>query len=374
MSVQKRTRDGKTSYRVRWLEDGRQRSRTFASKRDADLFDAEATRRRQLGSLHVLRASRTLDRFVRDSWAPERAHDLASATRSFYAGLYRTHLAPTFADTRIRDITAPKVAAWRAQRQREGAGVKALREAHSLLGGILGYACELGELEHNAARAVRPTRRPAREPVRAWSPREVEALRAHLDHRDAALVAVLAYAGLRPAEALALRWADVREGTLLVARACDLEAASMKTTKAGGHRAVRLLGPLAADLAEWRLRSGRPNATADVFPAADRQPWAKGDWKNWRVRRWRPALAAAGLPASRPYDLRHSFASLLLAEGRTVHYVAEQLGHGAEQTLRTYGHVIAEYADRVGIVAEDEIRLARGLAASDSGPRVARPL
>lgn len=35
------------------------------------------------------------------------------------------------------------------------------------------------------------------------------------------------------------------------------------------------------------------------------------------------------------------------------------LGHGAEQTLRTYGHVIAEYADRVNIEAEHEIRLAR---------------
>jgi len=88
------------------------------TKRDADLFDAEVTRRRQLGSLHVLRVSRTLDTFIRDSWAPERAQDLASATRVFYAGLHRTHLAPTFADTPIRDITAPRVAAWRAARQR----------------------------------------------------------------------------------------------------------------------------------------------------------------------------------------------------------------------------------------------------------------
>ncbi|MGH2918504.1 MAG: hypothetical protein ACRDLS_07905, partial [Solirubrobacteraceae bacterium] len=64
----------------------------------------------------------------------------------------------------------------------------------------------------------------------------------------------------------------------------------------------------------------------------------------------------------RPYDLRHTFASLLLAEGRAIHYVAEQLGHGAEQTLRTYGHVIADYRDRQDIDAEAEIRVARGLS------------
>jgi site-specific recombinase XerD len=42
---------------------------------------------------------------------------------------------------------------------------------------------------------------------------------------------------------------------------------------------------------------------------------------------------------------RHSFASLLLAEGRTVHYVAAQLGHSPALTLSTYGHLIAEYED-----------------------------
>jgi integrase len=37
--------------------------------------------------------------------------------------------------------------------------------------------------------------------------------------RDATFVALLAYAGLRPGEALALRWGDIRERTLLVQRA-----------------------------------------------------------------------------------------------------------------------------------------------------------
>lgn len=45
-------------------------------------------------------------------------------------------------------------------------------------------------------------------------------------------------------------------------------------------------------------------------------------------------------------------------------YVAEQLGHGAEQTLRTYGHVIAEYRGRPPIDAAAEIRLARGPGAA----------
>jgi integrase len=57
--------------------------------------------------------------------------------------------------------------------------------------------------------------------------------------------------------------------------------------------------------------------------------------------------------------LRHSFASLLLHEGRSVIYVARQLGHGARLTLSTYGHVIDELEDLPRIDAETAIAEAR---------------
>src|SRR5437763_16163137 len=76
----------------------------------------------------------------------------------------------------------------------------------------------------------------------------------------------------------------------------------------------------------------------------------------WRADRWAPACRGAGLdPAPRPYDLRHSFASLLLAEGRQPLYVARQLGHSLAVLLSTYAHLIDEYAEGDGIDAEAEI-------------------
>ena len=60
-----------------------------------------------------------------------------------------------------------------------------------------------------------------------------------------------------------------------------------------------------------------------------------------------------------PYALRHSCASLLLHEGRSVIYVARQLGHDAQLTLSTYGHVIDELDRAPRIAAEDAIRAAR---------------
>ena len=61
----------------------------------------------------------------------------------------------------------------------------------------------------------------------------------------------------------------------------------------------------------------------------------------------------------RPYDLRHSFVSLLLSEGASIVEVARQAGHAATLTLDTYGHVIEELAGADRVSAEAAIRAAR---------------
>ena len=60
-----------------------------------------------------------------------------------------------------------------------------------------------------------------------------------------------------------------------------------------------------------------------------------------------------------PYDLRHSFCSLLIAEGASVVEVAAQAGHSPTMTLNTYGHVMDELAGDKRKDAEAAIRDAR---------------
>ena len=106
---------------------------------------------------------------------------------------------------------------------------------------------------------------------------------------------------------------------------------------------------------------GRPPDKALIVAHEDGSPWDKSAWQMWRVDRWAPACRAAGLdPVPRPYDLRHGFASLLLAEGRQPIYVAQQLGHSLGVLLKTYAHLIEEYAELQNLDASQEIALARG--------------
>jgi integrase len=175
----------------------------------------------------------------------------------------------------------------------------------------------------------------------------IERLRSQLGARDATIVSALAYAGLRPGELRNLQRGHIAEHTIVV-----------NAAKTGHRRAVRLLSPLREDLDAW-IEVSAFDSNDYLFRGSDGGLWTANAFEKWRSRVFAPALARIGLYTGRPYDLRHSFASLLLHEGRSVIYVARQLGHGAELTMRTYGHVIDELDDRPQLPAEEAIHEAR---------------
>ncbi len=359
MSVEKIQRNsGEVVWRVRWRQHGRNRARTFSTRRDAADFDAEVRRQRRAGSLATLDAgAELLGEYVTGTWAATHAVTLAPKTRLHYASLYDHHLRPHLGSIALRDIDAEIVGRWQANRLAAGAGPVAVRQAMDLLGSILEQAYASGRIPENPVRRVKKAPGRRREEVTALPPSTVEAMRGTLGVRDATLLSVLAYAGLRPGEALGLRWGDVRERTILIQRSISL--GDVADTKTRQHRTVRLLAPLAADLRAWRMAAGRPANDQLVFPGKDGQPWTQAAYQSWRRRAFRRATVAAGLAHARPYDLRHSFASLLLHEGRSVIYVARQLGHDARLTLTRYGHVMDELEDTPGIAAEVAIADAR---------------
>jgi integrase len=137
------------------------------------------------------------------------------------------------------------------------------------------------------------------------------------------------------------------------------------------RRTVRLLGPLVQDLAEWRLACGRPSNDAPVFPAKGSEFWRDHHWRNSRVRVFQEAAAGAGFgtitetertrryEGVRPYDLRHSFVSLLIHEGVSIVEVARQAGHSLTTCSSTYAHVIDEFDPSERMTAEAAIRAAR---------------
>lgn len=112
------------------------------------------------------------------------------------------------------------------------------------------------------------------------------------------------------------------------------------------------------------MACGRPDDTVRIFPGRDGEPWPDHDWRNWRRRIFTPAAESVGLGSTRPYDLRHAFCSLLIAEGRSVVEIARQAGHSPAMTLDTYGHVIDELEGAERRAADAVVREAREAVAA----------
>jgi integrase len=73
-------------------------------------------------------------------------------------------------------------------------------------------------------------------------------------------------------------------------------------------------------------------------------------WRNFLRDSFKPLLKRAKLPNIRLYDLRHTCATLLLANGTDIKTVSEWLGHAnPDETLRTYAHVLPSMKMQAGI-------------------------
>jgi integrase len=82
------------------------------------------------------------------------------------------------------------------------------------------------------------------------------------------------------------------------------------------------------------------------------------------------AATAIGRPDATPYFLRHTYASLRLAEQRlSLQEIAEEMGHTVEVLARTYAHVISEYRGRGPIAPDALITRARRRETPQKRPR-----
>jgi integrase len=377
----------------------RRPKRTFDRKEDAITWKTMMDRQRQLGDAVDLGAGRvTLSEFVEVYWEQHAIPNLERSTRAAYKRSWSTHIKPRLGGYQLRELNPRVVNRFRVALLKAGKGDPTVRYALAVLQSILSLAVAEEHLRENPVAAIRkPSQAPARQHV-AVPTAAVEAIRTQLlarqragrvtaGVRDATLVALLAYAGLRPQEALGLHWEDVGAKTLTIQWKV-VAGELVPWTKTRKTRAVPLTASLAADLRAWRLACGRREGL--VFVRADGEPWSDEDYRNWRTRVWQPAAAHAGIGqlersvsyvtaatgqrrrrvrsryvGATPYDLRATWVSLMVYEGHNIAEVARYAGHSVETLVRHYLVIFEEYDPAHRVSAEEQIAAARQALEAD---------
>jgi integrase len=239
-----------------------------------------------------------------------------------------------------------------------------IRATLTPLSRLMSHAVRRGMAAANPVAKLERGERPsaARREMRILEKDEIDRLLRATPERYQPLIATAIFTGLRLGELLGLTWVDVDfERSVVRVRkqlAKDGSRVDPKTPQA--LRAVVLmpaLGRLLLREKEKAFAHGRASADGFVFASMTGGPMHV---RNVARRGLERAMKDAGLdeegkPRLRFHDLRHCFASLLIAQGADVVFVSRQLGHAnASITLTVYAHMFdsERHAERTSAMLE----------------------
>tara|TARA_R110002167_G_scaffold51814_6_gene149946 strand:+ start:6660 stop:7877 length:1218 start_codon:yes stop_codon:yes gene_type:complete len=157
------------------------------------------------------------------------------------------------------------------------------------------------------------------------------------------------YSGMRTGEVDGLRWEHVDfQNRLILVRETLVGGRTEYTKTNGSQREIQMLGPVFDALQDQYLRTGK--LSRYVFCNNKGEPL---DHCNVTKRIWYPLLRHLGLKKRRPYQTRHTAATLFLASGENPEWVARMLGHTTTEMLfRVYSRYIPNLTRQDGSAFE----------------------
>lgn len=333
-NIEKRiSKNGQVSYRARIeLKGYKKLSATFSSKTKAKLWKQQTeTAMREGRYFKTIEARKhtlgnLIDRYIRDV--------LPSKPKSFdkqknQLGWWKNQLGHKL----LSDVISPLIIEYRdilssqtTYRKTKRSPATTVRYMAALSHAFT-IAIQWGWVEENPMRKVSKPKEP-RGRVRYLLPEERQKLLETCKQSPSPYlypIVVLALStGMRQMEILTLNWKDIdlEKGTIIL-----LE------TKNNERRCVPLTGYALTIVTE--LSAKRKILSPLLFPSnrlSNNKPY------NIRAA-WEQAIKTAGIKDFRFHDLRHDFASQLLASGASLAQLSEVMGHKTLQMIKRYAHL-----------------------------------
>lgn len=340
-------------WEARYRDDrGRRRGKTFATQTEARRFLARVNADVQRGEFVDPKAGRSRFQEFAQMWL-DAGVDWKPLTRSRYENVLKVHVLPAFGTAPVGTIDRLKVQRYVASLADAGASPGSIRKVYAVVKMVLDAAVDAKALKANPAVGVRLPR-PQRRKMLVLEAQEVTLLAGDMPEPYGLLVKLAAWSGLRAGEIAALRVSDLdlARGSARVSDSIADLGGHLHRGSTKNHREATVVLPrgLCDDLAAFlAARHGGPAPhDAALFTAPGGGPFRHG---NFYPRLFKPAVERAlpeHLHRLRFHDLRHTCASLLIAQGWHPKAVSEQLRHASITiTMDLYGHLLASYSQQL---------------------------
>ncbi|CAG4900410.1 site-specific integrase [Paraburkholderia saeva] len=287
-----------------------------------------------------------------DGWIERQRKVLKASTVEGYESVIETHLKPQFGATTLPDLKRAQFREWCAKQEFSN---KRMTNVLSVARAALAEAVQDELLEANVLSGWTYQRKEALKPDDDVDPFTAEEQRAILgaadQPQDRNLFQFAFWAGLRTSELIGFKWTDIdwTRNEARISRATTRAARAAKvdesTKTRGSTRVIKLLGPAMQALVDQKPHTFLLNDTVFMNPRTSKP------WHNDQAIRvaWNRLIHKAKVRYRRPYQTRHTYASMMLSAGEPPMWVASQMGHTSLKMLeQRYGRWMKDSAPDAG--------------------------
>lgn len=302
------------------------------------------------------------------TWRTEMAPQWRRQHRNGVDDIFNRHLLAEFGNRALAEITKPDVLAFRAKLvDQPGRGGRKLSAAriNKVMGILRQFLAEAAE-RFGLADAFKGIKRlKAKKPeVHPFSMEEVDRILATIRQDFRNYVTVRFFTGMRTGEINGLKWkyVDFERGLILIRETFSAGESEENAKTETSIRDIPVL-PLVREALEAQLEVRHPDSDL-VFATRSGNPI---DAHNFSTRVWYPLLRYLKLEKRRPYQTRHTTATLMLAAGENPEWIARLMGHANTQMLFTV------YSRFVPNLTRDDGRAITGFLNSRASTKIAAP-
>lgn len=283
------------------------------------------------------------------AWLDSKTPTIKTSTREGYRKIIFGHLLKLFGNIPLNELNKPRI---RQEFGRTDCSNKTLANIQSVLRTALSDAFEQDLISTNPLagwtyRKIEPPK--TDDEIDPFTTEEQNRILNACDGQARNLIQFALWTGLRTSELVALDWGDIdwARKIVRVTKAITQHAKEAESTKTrSGNREVKLLAPALAALLDQKQYTY--NAWGEIFQNPNTNERWTGD-QPIRKTMWQPILRDANVRYRRPYQTRHTYASMMLSAGEHPMWVAQQMGHADWGMIRRiYGRWIPAEVDDAG--------------------------
>lgn len=356
----------RVSVTIGYYPDGSQRKKVA----DCKTFQEAQEKLEELQSLsRKLRKSKyTLTEWL-ESYIDFKKRGSRPRTRESHI-TYSKKIIPALGDKQLVLLNRSDIQKFYADLYDEGLSKEYRLHIHHFLKAALNEAQEHELIAKNVSKSVEVPKGKSKNKSQAWLPHHVAAfMQAAKCNRFYAFFYIMITQGLRPGEALALRWSDLlmngSEGILIIDETLGRLDSKMNRTLSfdvpkteRGERQIALSNEAVRVLLNHKEAQKAEQSSPNwqeynlMFPSIKGTPMHDG---NLTRRYFKPLIQIAGVPKIRLYDLRHTHITLARDNGIDLEVVAHRAGQHPSVTASVYSKVSMQRNRKAALSLEDLI-------------------